>query len=544
MTKKRNTTSRLNKVDYFIFIICSILSACMFYLYYMNMNSFSIKLDEDPIAEIGVKENVVQRKFADRNLWEKVGLSSSIYEGDIIRTAGDSRASVIFLQRQTNVSLNENSMIQISQSKNRDSINFITGEIQLKNNSKDKSLVIQAGVKEISLADSAEVNIHVEPFMEGEEQAKDAVIDVVSGQVELSDIKEFSKFKKDVEKSIIKAGETATFKLIENSKEEIQKLTQPVEEGAEQAQPEEEVEIVSNIELGIEGEKQEKYINFEYNVWDEENGRYNYSAGLWLSELLTEHKRIPKGTAIEVTISGIPETRLDGLAFQVGTGERVWLEADVFRWDGFGDTNGLAPGQRFERKRIMIIQNEIKSTSKAWLHFTYEATFMDKESTVKEFTVKAKVLDKNAFAKITPVQPGVSKSYEFDNYQFIRNPYQFDSYINAEKIFGDYKSIPAGTKIRVSVQGIPDRDMPWFIPLLIDQTDGPWENLLSAENEDLKPQDQEYLKKGKLFKTEKVYVVKRGMVVTNNGMFQMVSEKKGEGRLEIKNFKLKIEVIE
>lgn len=516
----------------------------MFYLYYMNMNSFSIKLDEDPIAEIGVKENVVQRKFADRNLWEKVGLSSSIYEGDIIRTAGDSRASVTFLQRQTNVSLNENSMIQISQSKNRDSINFITGEIQLKNNSKDKSLVIQAGVKEISLDDSAEVNIHVEPFMEGEEQAKDAVIDVVSGQVELSDIKEFSKFKKDVEKSIIKAGETATFRLIENSREEIQKLTQPVEEGAEQAQPEEEVEIVSNIELGIEGEKQEKYINFEYNVWDEENGRYNYSAGLWLSELLTEHKRIPKGTAIEVTISGIPETRLDGLAFQVGTGERVWLEADVFRWDGFGDTNGLAPGQRFERKRIMIIQNEIKSTSKAWLHFTYEATFMDKESTVKEFTVKAKVLDKNAFAKITPVQPGVSKSYEFDNYQFVRNPYQFDSYINAEKIFGDYKSIPAGTKIRVSVQGIPDRDMPWFIPLLIDQTDGPWENLLSAENEDLKPQDQEYLEKGKLFKAEKVYVVKRGMVVTNNGMFQMISENKGEGRLEIKNFKLKIEVIE
>ena len=41
--KKRNTTYRLNKVDYSIFIICSLAAAFTLYLFYRDLNSYTIK---------------------------------------------------------------------------------------------------------------------------------------------------------------------------------------------------------------------------------------------------------------------------------------------------------------------------------------------------------------------------------------------------------------------------------------------------------------------------------------------------------------------
>ena len=58
--KKRSTTYRLNAVDYTIFIVCSIAAAVMLFLFYRDMNSFTIKQAEDPIAKIYFKKKVTK----------------------------------------------------------------------------------------------------------------------------------------------------------------------------------------------------------------------------------------------------------------------------------------------------------------------------------------------------------------------------------------------------------------------------------------------------------------------------------------------------
>ncbi len=82
--KKRSTTYRLNKVDYSIFIICSIAAAAMFFLFYRDLNSFTIKQTEEPIAKIYFKRNTAQRKFLDSDVWEVLANSSNVYDGDRI----------------------------------------------------------------------------------------------------------------------------------------------------------------------------------------------------------------------------------------------------------------------------------------------------------------------------------------------------------------------------------------------------------------------------------------------------------------------------
>ncbi|MBP5359835.1 MAG: FecR domain-containing protein, partial [Treponema sp.] len=134
MTKKRSTTSRLNAVDYLIFIICSLASLAMFYLFYRDMNSFTIKQSEDPIAKIYFKRNTAQRKFLDGDIWEVLTSSSDVYDGDRIRTSNNSEAYTEFSDGAAKIQLNEKSMIQIFQNKNERSINFIGGEIFVESN--------------------------------------------------------------------------------------------------------------------------------------------------------------------------------------------------------------------------------------------------------------------------------------------------------------------------------------------------------------------------------------------------------------------------
>ena len=94
--KKRNTTYRLNIVDYLIFIICSLAAAAALILFYRDLNSYTIKQAEAPVAKIYFKKNTAQRKFVDNDIWEVLTNSSDIYDGDRIRTSKDSEAYTEF----------------------------------------------------------------------------------------------------------------------------------------------------------------------------------------------------------------------------------------------------------------------------------------------------------------------------------------------------------------------------------------------------------------------------------------------------------------
>ncbi|MDD5929587.1 MAG: FecR domain-containing protein [Spirochaetales bacterium] len=253
--KKRSTAYRLNKVDYLIFIFCSLAAAFMLFLFYRDLTSFTIKQAESPVAKIYYKKNTVQRKYLDNEIWEVLNDSSDIYDGDRIRTSKNSEVYTEFSDSGIQIQIHENSMVQIFKTKSQHSINFIGGEIFVANNSPEEKLVIHSGKKEISVSQSSEVKLALPEVSKAvaagaEEAVEDdntVVIEVVSGQVEVSEHAKKPETGSQIsEPMVVSAGEKIT--LLPTVGEIAKEKTDIVAGIAESAAVEEPVVVEKKVE--------------------------------------------------------------------------------------------------------------------------------------------------------------------------------------------------------------------------------------------------------------------------------------------------------
>jgi hypothetical protein len=67
--------------------------------------------DEEPAGIIIVKNNIVQRRYADRTIWDRLTVDSPVYSGDLIRAADLSDATIDLDENK--IGLNENTLILI-----------------------------------------------------------------------------------------------------------------------------------------------------------------------------------------------------------------------------------------------------------------------------------------------------------------------------------------------------------------------------------------------------------------------------------------------
>jgi phage tail protein X len=70
--------------------------------------------DEEPAGIIIIKNNIVQRRYADRTIWDRLSVDSPVYSGDLIRVADLSNATIDLDENK--IGLNENTIILIEQS--------------------------------------------------------------------------------------------------------------------------------------------------------------------------------------------------------------------------------------------------------------------------------------------------------------------------------------------------------------------------------------------------------------------------------------------
>lgn len=240
--KKKSTTYRLNKVDYAIFIIFSIAAAVMLFLFYRDLNSFTIKQSEEPVAKIYFKRNTAQRKFIDNDIWEVLTNSSDIYDGDRIRTSKNSEAYTEFNDSGIQIQLREKSMVQIFKNKKERSVDFIGGEIFVATTKPEEKVVIHYGKNEISIGQVSEVKLALpevpDAVASGEEEAVEkspVIIEVISGQVEIKE-EPLPAPKDKAEKvepapKVVSAGETVTIKPVAEApaKAVEEKVPEPVQ---------------------------------------------------------------------------------------------------------------------------------------------------------------------------------------------------------------------------------------------------------------------------------------------------------------------------
>ena len=410
--KKRNTKYKLNKVDYTIFIVFSFAAATMFYLFYKDLTSFTIKQTEDPVAKIYFKKNTAQRKFQDNEIWEILTNSSDIYEGDRIRTSKNSEAYTEFQDNGIQIQLHEKSMIQIIKNKEQKAVDFVGGEIFVANNNSEEKFVIQSGKREIAISDSSEAILSI-PEEKNEEN--ELVIDVLKGQVEVTE--QGSDIKTKLEPVVLSAG----------------KLVALGKEG----------HYVDYVNEGLEKTITMPSCRFDYNPWydEQEEMHYNYSHKVKLSRLAGYNKAIRKNSVLEIEMQGVLDYDLNHYAIQITTGEDEWIRAHPFINSVPNNGQGIKKGVPFSRKEYYILDREIVNTDKAE-------------------------------AEIIPVQKGFKKTIELGDCYIPKNTwddsgdYCYELELKAWELLGRNISIPKGRKVKISISGKPEKELDWLTPMI------------------------------------------------------------------------------
>ena len=593
--KKRSTTYRLNKVDYSIFIICSLAAAFTLYLFYRDLNSYTIKQSEEPVAKIYFKRNTAQRKFLDNDIWEVLTNSSDIYDGDRIRTSKDSEAYTEFNDSGIQIQLREKSMVQIFKNKKQRSVDFIGGEIFVATTKPEETIVIHSGKNEISIGQVSEVKLALPEVSAaaaaGAEEAEESpvVIEVLSGQVEVIEQPVETKGKKEKTEPVpmvVSAGETVTLiPQVEEKKpltEEAPPLVQvsepePLEETVEEdeeniaeeapapikeektslpivqpSQPVVEPVVIppEPISVGVERTYSKGTDYFARNNYDRENGKYNYSLGCNLFEVSEKNKTIPAGAALEFTMKGTVNRDISRWAIQISTGEEEWIQAHPFKSSYGNDGSGIKANVPFTYTTVYILDKPIVNTNSSWVNICYDPDVLDASALITDLQVSAKVLSVDGGNKTSPVTSGYSKTLEYDEFTLVyekwgegKNDYHYLRTIETEGIFGSYKTIPKGTKIKITISGTSDLELDCILPEIINISDE-WDEVFEKEegfnrnfNEDGN------IKKNKNFSYSKVYEFQKDLYNTESGYFRLIaSYNKTNNPPTLKNLKITFEV--
>ncbi len=651
MMKKKSTTYRLNKVDYSIFIICSLAAAATLFLFYRDLNSFTIKQNEEPVAKIYFKRNTAQRKFSDNDIWEVLTNSSDIYDGDRIRTSKNSEAYTEFNDSGIQIQLREKSMVQIFKNKKQRSVDFIGGEIFVATTKPEEKLVIHSGKNEISIGQVSEVKLSLPEVSAavaaGEEEAKPeentVVIEVVSGQVEVKEIAEVSPQSTDKSKDeksetrnrtsepiVISAGERITLvptvvqmakekaasaaesavaassaliaetaaveeetvlesvsesevsedseasaeneKLAENEENAKSKQVEEVSAGFESVEAskpadaksfdiQSEIETSSSepvssalvssepvktaewksvsttpeqISVGVENAIQAGVVVFQKNKWGSKEDEYNYHYSVKLDELTEPNKKIPAGSVLEFTLSGESSNDIRAMAIQVPTGEAAWEEAHPYKQIIPNNGLGIISTKPFNFTTSILLDKAIVNTSKSNVEINYGHDILDDISIFYDFEVKVKVIsvDKESFP-VTPISGGYAKTLEYENLTLSTskwgknyNEYDFKIDVDAKDIFGERKSISKGTKVKITISGICDRNISGLRPELENTYNGQWvQILMNDKNRDYdgaKIDGNKTSTKNKEFSYTKEYKAYTDLPDTTFGIFHLI----------------------
>jgi hypothetical protein len=135
--------------DILVYGFC--ITGILFFLNLFRLDLFKTmtRQTEQPIGTITFKYKAAQRRFVDRVLWDRLRTESPVYDGDFIRTAEVSEATVTFAGGSAVINLSENSLIQLHGDELGIRINIDGGELSA--GAADSGLVLVSGGRQLTV---------------------------------------------------------------------------------------------------------------------------------------------------------------------------------------------------------------------------------------------------------------------------------------------------------------------------------------------------------------------------------------------------------
>ena len=603
MTKKRSTRLKASAVDILIFALCSIGAATALGLYYKDINSFSLKNNETPVAKIYFRRNTVQRKFIDNDIWERMANHGPVYNGDKIRTASDSEASAEFEGTGVQIELNENSLVQIFNNKKEKAIDFLSGELLISSYGSGEGAVVKTGKKKISASANSKVKISI-----SKEAKQEAVVQVVEGTATISaasapailpifqkqekaeevlsegqeTVVDMTGEKEARQEAVLAAsekiedasGKTAGTKKEKPKKEKVSKakdakkekaasagkaesvLAAPATEAvpaSEAAPAEAEEESASEaktrnpdeaekIEAGAMGKYEASYWTFNTNVYNKETKEYNYQTRLPMRRLFGVKKFIPQGSVLEFKISGNPDENLSAFGMNISSGRSEQINASPYCFVAPNNGKGFLKDAAFSETVRVFVEKEIESTNFANLLFSYEKDTLDKQTTIYNFKVEAKVVALDANDVLTPVEVGrkaQSAKIERVSLGFDKKSRDYSLYLSPGRVLGRTKSLPKGAKIKISFNGASTLALSSVNFNLSNCSSNGWESVAQGNLDDGSGSVSQE------FNLEKVFTLEKDLKNSDAAIFQIsLKSAKRERVCELTNANIIFERVE
>ena len=120
MNKEKRRYGRFRLIDFFVIAFCLSVAGCILNLFRLDLFSTITQHNEEPVGIIIIRNNVVQRRLANRALWDRPAVHSPVFLGDLIRVAELSSATLYI--DGTHINLNENTLIRIQRSSDEEAL--------------------------------------------------------------------------------------------------------------------------------------------------------------------------------------------------------------------------------------------------------------------------------------------------------------------------------------------------------------------------------------------------------------------------------------
>ena len=146
-------------------------------VFYRDVNKTLERSDKVPVASVSYKYKSVQRKFLDRSVWDRPAQYSPVYNGDIIRTAPSSEATIYFPD-QNIISVGANTMIQIFKQAQKDETSVQVAEGKISVQTSGSAMTVRS--------DNAAVNVEKDSVLHMQKLETDRETDSSGGVLRLS----------------------------------------------------------------------------------------------------------------------------------------------------------------------------------------------------------------------------------------------------------------------------------------------------------------------------------------------------------------------
>ncbi|GHV76373.1 hypothetical protein AGMMS49942_11940 [Spirochaetia bacterium] len=133
--------------DYLVVILGLLGTLFFILLFWLDLNQAFARFSDEPVGSITGKYRVAQRRFADQGLWSRLQEGSPIYNGDFIRTAAESEATIQFLDG-VRLDIGENCLVQIFATDASPRIHLTQGSMSVDASASTKDVALMMGARD------------------------------------------------------------------------------------------------------------------------------------------------------------------------------------------------------------------------------------------------------------------------------------------------------------------------------------------------------------------------------------------------------------